>query len=413
MTYLREFHIHWPNLLGACLGLALGAALNHYMLNLFGQPLIAEFGWQKSQFALVGTLGLVAIVAVPFAGRFVDRVGPRIAAMVGFTAVPLGFATFSLMSGNIFEFYGIMLFLNIIGILTTTLVFSRVVVERFDVARGLALSAMMSGAPLIGAVAVPIIGEVIDTQGWRVGYLTLAAMSALGGVTSILLIGKDKSLPRRSAKPTGQRGSAIGLARSELLVLLRQPLFLLLVGGMFLVNLPQIIVVSQLKLVLAESGASSSLGTWLVSLYAVSVVVGRFICGFALDRIPPHRVALATLGLPAIGYLVLASPFNASLMLTASVALIGLAQGAEGDVGAYLTSRKFDLKNFGFVYSFLIASIGVAMAVGSMVLSYSLHLTDSFNIFLMLCAVATLLGAACFFFTGRFGDRSLAEPVAE
>lgn len=46
MTYWGEFRSHWPNLLGAALGIALGSALNHYMTNLFARPLLAEFGWE-------------------------------------------------------------------------------------------------------------------------------------------------------------------------------------------------------------------------------------------------------------------------------------------------------------------------------------------------------------------------------
>ncbi len=105
------------------------------MTNLFGPPLIAEFGWSKSQFALVGSLGLLSLFFTPVAGRITDRFGPRAAAMVGFSAVPVAFFLFSLMTGSIFQFYAIVLLNNTLGVLTATMVFTRVVVERFDTAR--------------------------------------------------------------------------------------------------------------------------------------------------------------------------------------------------------------------------------------------------------------------------------------
>src|SRR3546814_19850357 len=86
--YFREFGAHWPTLMGATLGLALGAALNHYMTSLFAPPLIAEFGWDKSQFALVGTLGLATMTVVPFAGRITARYGERLRARHGIVPVP-------------------------------------------------------------------------------------------------------------------------------------------------------------------------------------------------------------------------------------------------------------------------------------------------------------------------------------
>ena len=65
------------------MGLALGSALNVYTLSLFGPPLLAEFGWTKAQFALGSSFSLISLFFIPFIGRFVDRVGPRIAEREG------------------------------------------------------------------------------------------------------------------------------------------------------------------------------------------------------------------------------------------------------------------------------------------------------------------------------------------
>lgn len=406
MTYFREFRVNWTVLLGAALGVALGSALNHYMTNLFAPELIAEFGWDKAQFALVGTLGLASMFVVPFWGRFTDRHGARISATIGFTAVPLTFLAFSFMRGNIYEFFAITLIQHLFGVLTTTLVFTRVVIQRFDLARGMALSVLMSGPPLVGAAVVPLVGEVIDAEGWRAGYRLLAAISALGGIMAIMLVRgrrKGEAAPERTA-------ASISLA--QFLALVRHPAFILIVAGMFFCNVPTVIVSSQLKLVLVESGATSQFATWIISLYAVGVIVGRFISGIALDKVPAQTVALTALGLPAIGFLILASPAEQPWVLAAAVLLVGLAQGAEGDIGAYLTSRTFDVANFSLVYSFLIASMGLASAVGSLVLSVTLGRTESFDLFLLFCAAITIVGALCFFMTGRGGHppRNEASP---
>ena len=74
---LGEFRIHWAILLASSIGLALGAALTHYTTSVFGPPLIAEFGWSKAQFALIGSVPLLSLFIAPFAGRFTDRFGSR------------------------------------------------------------------------------------------------------------------------------------------------------------------------------------------------------------------------------------------------------------------------------------------------------------------------------------------------
>ncbi|WP_232493449.1 MFS transporter [Novosphingobium kaempferiae] len=407
MTYFREFRVNWTTLLGGALGVALGSALNHYMTNLFAPELIAEFGWNKAQFALVGTLGLASMFVVPFWGRFADRHGARLSAAIGFTVVPLTFLAFSFMRGNIHEFFAITLVQHLFGVLTTTLVFTRVVVQRFDLARGMALSVLMTGPPLVGAVVVPLVGEVIEAEGWRAGYRLLAAISALGGIAAVTLVG------RRAKGDAAPERTAARITLPQFLALVRHPAFVLMVAGMFFCNVPTIIVSSQLKLVLMESGATSQFATWTVSLYAVGVIVGRFISGLALDKVSPQTVALTALGLPAIGFLILASPAEQSWLLASAVLLVGLAQGAEGDIGAYLTSRMFDVANFSLVYSFLIASMGLASTVGALVLSMTLGATERFDLFLLFCAAITVVGALCFFMTGRGGHPPRIETSPE
>lgn len=402
MSYFGEFRAHWPNLLGGCLGIAFGAALSHYMTNLFGPPLIEEFGWEKSQFALIGVMSLATMLFLPLWGRFTDHFGARTAAGLGYAILPLTFLAFSFMSGNIVEFFVITFVQHVFSVLTATLTFTRVIVEKFDSARGMALSLVMTGAPLSGAILVPIVGAVIDAEGWRTAYRLLAVICAVGGIAALLLVGKTKGA--RHKRREAPAGAAPAVERSmlkDLRGLIRKPAFILIITGMFLCNFPQVIVSSQMKLVVMDSGASSQLATWIVSLYATGVVIGRFACGLALDKVPANVVSIFALGLPAVGFAMLASPFDAGWVLGGAILLVGLAQGAEGDIGAYMTSRNFDMEQYSFVFSFLTASMGLASAAGSIMLSLTLAASDSFNPFLIACAIATVLGALAFFLTGR------------
>lgn len=387
--------------MAASFGLALGAALNHYTMSLFGPALIRDLGWSKAEFALIGSLPLLTMALVPLAGRFTDRFGARIAAIIGFTAVPAGFVAMALMRGSLAEFFTIYIVQHVFGILTTSLVFCRVVVERFDAARGMALSLVLSAPPLAGAIAAPILGEVIAVHGWRAGYWVMAGICGVGGVIAISLMGRV----RGAARPPRE---ALQLDRAELFALLRNPTLLLLIAGMFLVNVPQVFASSQMKLVVMDSGVADRTATWMVSLYALGVIVGRIASGLALDRIQPHLVAMAALGLPAIGYLVFASQITATPLLMAAIMVIGLAQGAESDIGAFLLSRRFGLKNFSLLLSLLTMMIGLGGAAGSLVMSLTLH-AGGYVPFLLVSALATVAGAVLFALTGL---KRLRRPAA-
>lgn len=403
MSYLSEFRLNWTNLLGAGLGLAFGSAFYHYMSNLFSPALMAEFGWSQSQLAITGALGIVGMICTPIAGRINDVLGPRVAAAIGLSVIPIGFLALSFMTGNIYEYYAIIAIKSAVGIIAATMAMTRVVVERFDKARGIALACLLCCPPLIGTVFAPIIAWLIDAEGWRNAYRCMALLSALGGISAVVLIGKyidAKGTPRPPAPK---------LDWAQFLEFCRNPTFVLLIIGMFLVNSPQPLVSSMMSLMLMANGASQRYAAAMLSVYTISVVFGRLISGIALDRVQPHIVAVVSLGLPAIGFIMLALPYDARWLMAVAMALVGLAQGAETDVAAVLTSRRFGLGHYSFVFSLLMTSMGLAASVGSAVLSLTLRGGGNFNLFLILCAVATVAGALCFFATGRFhrGDAAV------
>lgn len=398
MGYLGEFKISWRPLLATFIGIGTGSAIGHYTLSLFGPELIKEFGWSKAEYALVGSLPIVTMLVTPLAGRFTDRFGPRIAATVGFIAMALGFLGFSVMSGNLWEFFAIWIVQHIFGVLSTSLVFARLVVERFERARGTALSVLMMGPPLSGAIMAPIIGHSIASDGWRAAFVLLAAISAVGGAICVTFMGRA----RRKADEAAQGAAKVdtSLSRQELFALVRRPTFLLLVGGMALINIPQVFASSQLKLIVLSHGITDSAATWMVSLYAIGVMAGRAIFGVALDRLRPNVVALFALSLPAIGFIILASTVVQIWVLAAGVVVIGVAQGAEGDIGSFMISRHFELKNFSLVFGFVKAGLDGGGAIGALILSATLSLEDSYVPFLLLSAVTTVIGATCFFLSG-------------
>ena len=248
MSYAREFRAHWRPLLASSVGMALGLSLNHYVMSLFAPELLKEFDWTRAQFALVGAMSFISIFLIPVAGRLTDRFGPRVAAAVGFTAVPLGYLAFSMMNGSFGLFLGIVLFQSALGTLTTTMVFSRVIVERYDKARGFALSLVISCAPMGGAIAVPFIGDIIADHGWRSAYEVLALVTAVGGILTLVLMGEARN-DAAKVRPATHK-----LSRQEIAKLFATPLFPLAIGGMLLVNIPQLLVSSQLVLVLADNG---------------------------------------------------------------------------------------------------------------------------------------------------------------
>ena len=397
-AYWGEFRTHWRPLLAATMGLGFGIGLSAYTMSLFAPKLIAEFGWPRSQFALLGSMGLLMLIAQPITGRLTDRFGVRAVSTVGVLAGPSAYIAFAMQPGSIRAFFAIAVLQIVVGTLTTSPVYTRIVAERFERARGLAFSIVMTGPPLVGAVLAPLLGRFIESEGWRNGYLLTGGIIMAFGLIAVAMtpphIGTrpDEDVPVESKAGYG--------------VIVRNPVFWVLIIGMILVNFPQGLVSAQMKLMLMDSGAQSQTATWLISIYAVGVMVGRFACGLSLDRMQPHHVAALTLSMPAIGMMLMASPFDATIVLALSVAMMGLAQGAEGDVAAYLVSRRFGLNVFSLVMGLVGASIAGGAALGSLTLSYTLGLWGSYAPFLVIGACVTLVGALLFLTLGH-GSRKM------
>ncbi|GAA2564640.1 MFS transporter [Mycolicibacterium diernhoferi] len=410
MSYFGELRTNWRPLAAATAGLSAGLSLSAYTNAAMGPRFLAEFGWDRADFVLTGTITLLTFVFLPVYGRLTDLFGVRRIAVVGVVGLPLCWAGYALMSGPIWQYFAINVVLIGLGVATTPAIYSRIVATCFDKARGLALAIAISGPPLLGAVGAPALEVINNAHGWRTGCLAIAAtIAVIGALALVLLPAEDPSVRRtRGEGKTGHDYRLIGRTR----------VFWILLIGVLLCNLYHTVTTSQLGVVLGDSlsgpGTNGSLIAALISVFATAVIVGRFVCGVALDRFPAQRVAAVAMALPGVGCLLVASPWDGFAVLVVAVCCLGAAWGAEGDVIAYLVARRFDLTLYSTVLSILSAAIGVSSALGAFILSRTLQFSDSFNGFLVFAGVAAFVGGALFLALGRqTAVTQTAEPVAQ
>lgn len=392
-NYFHEIRINWRALAAASAGLGAGNLLNHYISAIFAPHLLAEFGWAKADFAMIGALNLIVLLFIPIVGRMTDLFGVRPVATVGVVALPLVFVAMSLMTGSMWMFAVITLFQFIVaGTTTTSTVYSRLLAERFVTARGLAFAIGATTPALIGIIGSPLLHIVIDDHGWRVGYLAVAGYVAIVGALALVLIPPDKT---KKEKTAASRSAGADYGK-----ILRARPFQIIFGGMLFCNLIFPMQSSQLALMLAENGAGEN-AVWMISLFAAGVMLGRIICGIALDRYPSHVVALVTMGVPGLALIAVALGFNTVPMLAASVFLMGFSLGAESDLAAYLVIRFFPIQIYSSVLSLVVVAIAVSAAIGAILLGFTLKISDSFDLYMTLAGIAGLLGAGLLFMLGR------------
>jgi MFS family permease len=398
--YSDEFRQHRHVQAAVMIGLAGGLGINFFIAGLFIPHMRAEFGWSASEVALAGLSSLLMAAVVPIAGRLVDTFGPRRVALVGVATLPLSYLLMSFQTGDIRVFWLLDGMLVGLGITTTSTVYAKFIVGRFNRARGFALGLAIATPPLLGVVAVPLLTDFIQAEGWRAGYRLVAAWVLLCGVAALLM------LPRDAQRSRTATASPHRVVRSDYRTIAMTPALWIVIGGMLLCNLPSALGSAQLKPMLMYHGLDLDTAAQMISVYAFGIFAGRLGCGIALDRFPAHIVSFIWMGLPAIGFTLIVM-FGAvePAILIVSMLLIGLSQGAEGDIAAYLASRYFGYGNFSSVLGIVVAILGISSAAGSVILAWVLAETDSFGPALIYSVIAVSVGAFVFLLLGSAAGR--------
>jgi predicted MFS family arabinose efflux permease len=405
VSYLAELREHWRPLLAATIGMGFGMSFVSQLTPVFAPTLIKDLNWAPSDFAYVGSVALFTSLAFPFIGRLADVLGVRWTATIGMVTLPLSVLAFSMMPGPLSVYIGIFILQSIICVTTTATVYTRLVVANFVRSRGLALAISVSGSAITVAIAAPLINGLVESQGWRAGYQTLALITAIAGIVTFLLI------PPRGPE-SDQKGPVTvkRRAREDYPEIFRRRAFWYMLGAMLLCNLPATIMLVQLQMLLLDTGISGTGAGPMLSILPLGTLAGRFVAGVALDRLRPDWVAFLTLALPSVGLFIFASSFDAPALLTMAVFLIGFAFGAEGDILAFLVARHFGVAIYGSVMGLLTFATSFSTASGATLLGLTMAQTGGFDLYLIISGVAVLIGA---FLLLLLGPGKPAQPEVD
>lgn len=391
MGYFSELAKQWRPLLAATIGLGAGFSALAANTGIMAQHLLGEFGWTRSEFAAVNSLSIVMVVAFPFVGRLADVMGVRRTALIGVIVLPLTFVAFSMQNGRIEWYAACFMAQALLCITTTATVYTRIVVQYVERARGLALAIVASGPAVTGVVGAPLLIDFVRDHGWRDGYLALAAFALVAGVIALAIMPSER---RSAATPQKVRRRA----REDYATIFRAPTFWILVAALLLCNLPQTLALHQMTVMLADNGISADDAGPMASAFAIGMLAGRFLCGAALDRFPAEIVAFIGLGVPSIGLFLIASSLDTPTILTLSIFMFGLSFGAEGDLVGYLVARNFGVPLYSSVMGLLTAVMSSSTSIGALLLSYTFTFAPSFAPFLITSGIAVIIGSVLFLF---------------
>jgi len=407
-----EFRAGWAVLLAAAIGSGLGlGGLPIYTLQFFLGPLHEAFGWTRSS---VGTalsfLTMTIFLTGHLAGRLADRHGARRIVMPSIVAFALGLACLSAVDGAIWTFYAGYVLIGLAGSATTFVCYSRVLTTWFKRNRGLALGLMMTGPGMVAAIGPTFIPGLIGAHGWRVAWLVLSAC-ALIPLPLVWRFGREKSQATAAGIAAELRAGEQEGGVSFAMALRTRP-FWCMVAATYLLSVSTIPVNVHFISILNEAGLAPGAGAKFASVLGVTMVTGRFLCGFLIDRIHAPLVGITVSLVSAFGLMMLAAD-GADAAMIAAISL-GVVIGTEADLMAYLTSRFFGLKSYSQIFAWVYGAMALAVATGPIIFGQLHDYTGAYRVGLSLNA-AFCCGAVLFFILmGRYPDsRRHSMPLSD
>lgn len=393
---VTEWRRSWRQGLATLMGTAVSYSVWSSASSLFVQPLQDTFGWSRGDISFAHNAGLIASFSAPVIGRLVDRVGVRPVLLAGLCLTMFCYMLFASMNGSLPLYYALYLVFAVVGMSTTGVTYTRVITGAFHDTRGSALAITRSGLALSGALLPALLFFTISRWGVVGGYLTLAVL-----IAAIALPLAWLWIPSRRDEVPHSKATSLGEA-DRWTTLIRKPKILLLCLASALNYAPVVALLSQMMPLAVSKGMQPAMAVGAVSAVGMAAMVGALVSGFLVDRFwAPIVAAVLNLG-PAIGCLLLLPGSVEPWMLFVAVLMIGLGQGAEIDIVAFMIARYFGLRSYATIYGMSTLLIGLSVAISAALIGYAYDRFGNYDIALMAASASFALAACCYLLMGAY-----------
>ena len=394
-----EFKQGWKPLIGAIVGVGSGlTGIVFYTHGVFVVPITEEMGWSRgaTQFAFSFVMMSAALTA-PFIGIITDKFGARRLALLGLFALAFAFTGLSLTTSNILTYYALWIFMALIAAGTFPVTWTRAINTWFDRRRGLALGLTMMGTGLAASIGPFYAATLIEAFGWRDAYRAIGATLLVLSFPIAFLCFRERDTSGHDVPQT--LSVTTGFTPREAL---SGRVFWILGIGLLFVCFGVAGLIANLVPLLTDKGFPRAEAAGYAGLVGISVIVGRLLVGYLIDRFWAPLIAFIFLILPAPSCLLLTADQPTAVAITISALMIGLAAGAELDLMAFLISRYFGLKSYGQLYGglFIFFAVGSGSAPALFGLWYDT--AGSYDMILYGTAGLFVVGAALFLAAGPY-----------
>ena len=390
----NEFNKGWKTLLACFLGV--GISLPSLYIYTNGIWIISwqeEFGWSRGEIGIgQGIVSLVVVLGTPFVGVLIDKFGFKKIGVASLFLYGGCFWLYSLMDGSLTIFYLISVLIALTALPSSPIGFTRAINKWFDKNRGFSLGITLSAIG-IGAIIVPkFLTPYVASNGWRDGQFILFLIVMFGAPFVWMLL-RDSPNNSNSAKEENSSGISLKSA-------LMTKSFKMISLTFFLVSSAILGLIPGFIPMLLDEGLSATQAGELMAVLGLSVVAGRILIGFLIDRFFAPYVAIIVFIMAACGCLLLGI-WQIKFVVIGAVT-IGLAIGAEVDLVSFLAVKYYGIKYYGRIFGVLYSIFVSGAIISPILVGYSWDLTGNYNAAFIIAGIIILIATLITVYLPKF-----------
>lgn len=325
-----------------------------YLLSLYIEPMANTFDVSPGLIGSgMGLFYLAISLAGPLVGSWVDRGHMRKVIMSGTLVFALSFVMMAFAT-NIWQVALACLLLLAPGVcMVGVLPCAAMLVNWFDRRQAFALGLAALGISCGGFFAPPLAAYLITHLGWQQSMLVFAAIivGVLLPLSWALVAGKPADLnqhPDGILAPDQAEQAATAAAQGSMKELMTEKTFWKLTLAVGFLSLCSILLITYIVPMARERGVSMELSALLVSAYAGSSLVGKFLLGWLGDKFEKRHVFILIQLLAIAGWLPMLLWGSISALMV-SVVFVGLAVGGLTPIWSSMIAFYFGAGAFGRV----------------------------------------------------------------
>lgn len=386
-----EFRRGWRIVLLGLLGIC--TSLSAALLYAFGTlviPLEQAFGWSRGDLqASITCLFAGVALSTQVVGWLYRRFGLRRVAIVSIVLQVLGYLAITRIQGSIGWLYLAFFTMPIVCAGTIAITWTQLINLWFERNRGLALAVILCGTGLMAMILPPLLSRLIGSYGWQAGFYTLAALPLLFTLPLAVLWMRT---PEQVARADSTAGAA-ALSGMSFRQALRSRHYWGFNLALILAVSLAVGMVTNLVPMLQSKGLNAQQASQVFSTFGLSIIGGRLLVGYLLDRYSPTLVAAVSLALPALGCVILlfGGGQNTPLLVLATLC-VGASAGAEFDLAAFLMARYFGLKDYARIFGLHLCLITIVSGLVPMLFGRLFDLYGNYSAVLVCCLCCAIIG---------------------